>query len=288
MPFEPADTPLKAHARQRSYPVQLLGGMVWAYMGPAPAPELPPWDQLVRDDGVRRIFVLPVINCNWVQIMENSCDPCHTYYLHAHTLVLKGKGGSGAYYYRPIKDMNFEIIEEPNWVGVRKQRIYGGEAAEVEDGHPVIFPNYLLSPQREHLVMHMRLPVDDTHTKIFRYQFTPTEDGHSVPQPDLVPMEIVPSLRGPDGQYHMDTFASHDAMAWETQGAITDRARENLGVSDAGIALYRRLLREQIKRVQDGQDPRGLIRDPKLNTSIQIDVSKGQARVAREQKKQSA
>ena len=288
MPFEPADSTLKGHVRQRSYPVQLLGGMVWAYMGPAPAPELPRWDQLIRDDGERRIFVLPVIDCNWVQIMENSCDPCHTYYLHAHTLTLKGKGRSGAYYYRPIEDMKFEIIDEPNWVGVRKQRIYGGDEAEVEDGHPVIFPNYLLSPQREHLVMHMRLPVDDTHTKIFRYQFTPTEDGSSVPQPDLVPMEIVPSLRGPDGDYHMDSFASHDAMAWETQGAITDRARENLGVSDAGIALYRRLLREQIKRVQDGQDPRGLIRDPKLNTSIQIDVSKGQARVARQLKEQSA
>jgi 5,5'-dehydrodivanillate O-demethylase len=71
-------------------------------------------------------------------------------------------------------------------------------------------------------------------------------------------------------------------MAWETQGAITDRARENLSSSDAGIALYRKLLREQIQRVQDGEDPRGLIRDPKLNVNIRISVSTGQARLARE------
>lgn len=280
-PFE-ENKSLKERIRQPAYPVQVLGGMVWAYMGPLPAPLLPQWDQLLRDDGDRRVFVLPTLECNWVQVMENSCDPCHTYYLHAHTLALKGKGKGGSYYYRPIEKMNFEIIDEPNWMGVSKQRIYGGDQAEEEDGHPVIFPNYLLSPQREHLVMHMRLPVDDTHTKIFRYQFTPTEDGSTRPQPNIVPVEYVPSLRGPDGEYHMDSFGSHDAMAWETQGAITDRARENLSSSDAGIALYRKLLREQIQRVQDGEDPRGLIRDPKLNVNIRISVSTGQARLARE------
>jgi 5,5'-dehydrodivanillate O-demethylase len=258
-------------------------------MGQGEAPELPRWAQLLRKDGVRVIEVLPVIDCNWVQIMENSCDPCHTYYLHAHTLVLKGKGDMGTYYYRPIEKMEFELVEEANWVGVRKQRFYGGEQAETEDGHPVIFPIYLLSPQREHIVMHMRLPVDDTHTQIFRYQFTPNEDGSEVPQPNKVPFRHNPPLRDEYGVFHMNNFASHDAMAWETQGPITDRERENLGVSDAGIALYRRLLRDQIKRVQEGQDPKGVIRDPKLNEYIDIRVSTGQARVAREQmKKQRA
>ena len=283
-PFEPKEGNLKDHVKQQAYPVELLGGMIWAYMGPAPAPLLPRWAQLLRTDGVRAIGVQPTLECNWLQVMENSCDPCHTYYLHAHTLVLKGKGSYGTYYYRPIEKMHFEIVEEPNWIGVRKQRIYGGEEAEEEDGHPVIFPNYLLSPQREHIVMHMRLPVDDTHTKIFRYQFTPTEDGSGVEQPDLVPVSYMDPIKDENGVYHMNNFASHDGMAWETQGPITDRSRENLGVTDAGIALYRRLLRDQIKRVEDGKDPIGLIRDPKLNEYIDIHVSSGQARVAREKK----
>jgi 5,5'-dehydrodivanillate O-demethylase len=287
-PFEPKDSTLKDRVRQRAYPVETLGGMVWAYMGPAPAPLLPRWGQLLREDGVRGIYVQPVLECNWLQVMENSVDPCHTYYLHAHTLTLKGKGNYGAYYYRPIEKMHFEIVEEPNWVGVRKQRVYGGDKAEEEEGHPVIFPNYLLSPQREHIVMHMRLPVDDTHTKIFRYQFTPTVDGSRVVQPDLVPVAYMPPIKDEDGVYHMDNFASHDGMAWETQGPITDRARENLGTTDAGIALYRRLLRDQIKRVQDGKDPLGLIRDPALNDYIDIPVSTGQARVARESGRVSA
>jgi 5,5'-dehydrodivanillate O-demethylase len=282
-PFEPDDSPLQGNVSQKSYPLQSLGGVIFTYMGPDPVPLLPNWNQLLRDDGERAVFILPQLNCNWLQVMENSVDPTHTYYLHAHTLVLKGRGNEGSYYYRPIEDVNFEIVKHDAWCGVTKQRIYGGDDAEQELGHPVIFPNMLLSPQREHLVMHMRLPVDDTHTQIFRYQFTPTEDGSSVPQPDVVPHKIVPSLRNEDGEYHMDSFASHDAMAWETQGKITDRSRENLGTADRGIALYRRLLTEQIQVVEDGGDPHGVIRDPAINKCISIDVSTGQARMAREQ-----
>ncbi len=281
-PFEPADSPLKDEVSQKSYPLQTLGGVIFAYFGPSPAPLLPNWDIFTRGDGVRSVFILPQLNCNWLQVMENSVDSTHTYYLHAHTLVLKGKGKGGAYYYRPIEKTNFEIIREPNWCGVLKQRIYGGEQAEQERGHPLVFPNMLLSPQREHLVMHMRLPVDDTHTQIIRYQFTPTEDGAQVEQPDVPPVVFVTSFRGDDGDYHQDTFASQDAMAWETQGAITDRGRENLGVSDQGVALYRKLLEEQISAVEAGKDPHGVIRDEALAGPISYEVSTGQARVARE------
>ena len=59
-----------------------LGGLIWAYLGPAPAPELPRWDILVDDRYERRIGIshLP---CNWLQPMENSMDPIHFEWLHA-------------------------------------------------------------------------------------------------------------------------------------------------------------------------------------------------------------
>src|SRR5688572_21480209 len=46
MPFEPACLPLKI----AGYPVEALGGVVWAYLGPQPTPLLPRWDVLVRED----------------------------------------------------------------------------------------------------------------------------------------------------------------------------------------------------------------------------------------------
>ena len=59
-------------------------------------------------------------------------------------------------------------------------------------------------------------------------------------------------------------------MSWVTQGPIADRTREILGNSDQGIALYRRLLFEQIKKVKMNKDPLGIIRDREKNKIIEL------------------
>jgi 5,5'-dehydrodivanillate O-demethylase len=71
-------------------------------------------------------------------------------------------------------------------------------------------------------------------------------------------------------------------MAWETPGPIFDRSQELLGASDAGITMFRKLLREQIGRVQDGLEPDGVIRDPAINDCIRFTMSEGQAEMMRE------
>ena len=63
------------HVKAFAGKAQALGGMVWAYIGPDPAPELPRFDVFV-DVGHS---MLP---CNWLQIMENSVDPHHVEWLH--------------------------------------------------------------------------------------------------------------------------------------------------------------------------------------------------------------
>src|ERR1041385_2757329 len=53
MPFEPACLPLKIAA----YPAEAYAGLVWAYLGPRPAPLLPHWDLLQRDDLDKQISI---------------------------------------------------------------------------------------------------------------------------------------------------------------------------------------------------------------------------------------
>ena len=68
---------------------------------------------------------------------------------------------------------------------------------------------------------------------------------------------------------------SQDHLAWETQGPIADRSREHLSDSDRGVVLLRRVLKEQIERVQRGENPLGVIRDPQLamiDTNVNEDV----------------
>ncbi len=64
----------------------------------------------------------------------------------------------------------------------------------------------------------------------------------------------------------VETIPGQDMMAWVTQGDITDRTTERLGTSDKGVILFRQLIEEQIRRVEQGEDPLGVIRDPAKNT----------------------
>jgi hypothetical protein len=70
----------------------------------------------------------------------------------------------------------------------------------------------------------------------------------------------------------MTLVSAQDSMAWETQGPLTDRTQEHLGVEDEGVIELRKLLHEQIERVRQGLDPLGTIRDPAQNHLIDLGV----------------
>ncbi len=85
-PYEKAEDPaelFKDKVCTTAYPVQELGGLIFAYLGPEPVPLLPRWDLLVWDN-VYRDIGMAVLPCNWLQIMENSVDPVHAEWLHGH------------------------------------------------------------------------------------------------------------------------------------------------------------------------------------------------------------
>jgi 5,5'-dehydrodivanillate O-demethylase len=276
-PFEPEESLMKHRVRQAAYQVERLAGLLFAYMGPQPAPLLPRYDVLARPDGTRHIQVMPVLECNWLQAQENSLDPTHVYYLHGHTMVKKGVAKRNMY--RNIEGYEFEQIE---W-GIVKRRTFGGgdnDEGYKEPGHPAVFPNILWHSMEGRdgvnpydgtmpIDMHYRVPIDDTHTQVFWIGFVPSEDGTwGDPYEDDVPVEHVQTLKDERGDFHLKTFASQDHMAWETQGPVWDRSREHLGAGDKGIAMWRQLLKEQIDAVQAGRDPICTVREPQKNALI--------------------
>ena len=60
----------------------------------------------------------------------------------------------------------------------------------------------------------------------------------------------------------------HDQWAVESMGRIQDRTREHLGQSDKGVVLYRRILREEIAKVEAGETPM-LVLDARTAKSVQ-------------------
>lgn len=265
-PFEPGQSMMKHTIRHPAYPVQELAGLLWTYMGPGPAPLLPRWDVLLREDGERRFEVRP-LECNWLQAMENTPDFVHTYYLHGHNLHVRGIPG-GEYFYRTFERYGFKPFE---W-GVLKFWTYGGPHPESGWGHPLIFPNMQRALEGRGAAMHWRVPQDDTHTNIFVCMFTPSKNGEPVSQPGEPTVEYFEPLRRPDGEYELTSFPSQDHMAWETQGPIVDRGAEHVAASDMGVVMFRSMLIEQIEVVRRGDDPIGLIRDPGSNEMVRVIV----------------
>ena len=269
-PFENPEANLKDKIRHLAYPVEKLGGLLFAYMGPPEKkPLLPKWDLLVRPDGSKQIDVCETLRCNWLQAMENSVDPTHTYFLHSHTLKLKGDPDHVPFHYRMVSKIDFDLVVTPTWAGILKQRTFADENAPVETPHPLVFPNILFVPVRIGYSLHFRTPIDDRTTQVYQFRFSPAKDGKIVPQQGEIPIDHV-GTTDEQGEFHMDNFTSQDHMAWETQGPIADRAKEHLGESDRGIVMFRNLLRAQIQAVQTGKDPVGVNRDPAKDEVIKM------------------
>lgn len=273
-PAESADSKFHLTVKQRAYPVQKLVGLYWAYLGPDPAPLMPNFDVWFRRDGRRKIFIQPQLDCNWFQAMENSVDPAHLQILHQDTA---NRG-------RPIQDSTRGLTDDVQEFdfyevsyGLMKRRTYKNGMI---DEHPVIFPNIL----RQGNVGQIRVPTDDTHTKVYFVRFFPSEHGEVV-EHDEPPVEYIQPYKNPPDALHpytkfrMDAVQAQDHMAWETQGPVADRSRERLTTSDRGIVMLREVMFREIKKVRQGLDPMGVIRDPAQNPMVDTHLMESIAQI---------
>src|SRR5205085_1185797 len=63
---------------------------------------------------------------------------------------------------------------------------------------------------------------------------------------------------------------NQDFVAWIGQGTIADRTQEHLGLSDKGVGMMRRQFMRDMERIERGEDPKGIIRDPAINKAVPL------------------
>ena len=66
------------------------------------------------------------------------------------------------------------------------------------------------------------------------------------------------------------TNMGQDRWVLYGRGAIVDRTKENLGTGSKGIVLFRELLEENMQRVERGEEPMGIVRDPAINNPLRL------------------
>ena len=248
MPVEPERTPFKNRVKLAAYEVVEAGGLVFAYLGPKPAPAFPRWDLICREAGLT-VVGADEEHCNWLQRAENTVDQYHLCSLHASV-------------YPKTALQRPEVDWTSQWYGIRIAMRVPGRASRVSH---FVFPSHNRftrarvgdTPSHD---MRFRVPTDDTKTTTFWINTYPTITD----QGRLRTEGLKPTVRGvyervDDGWWGIPSH-EQDRVAQESQGPITDRSIEILGTTDRGIVMLRRMLQDGLKAIADGRDPPGVIR----------------------------
>ncbi|MBM2812011.1 MAG: phthalate 4,5-dioxygenase [Chloroflexi bacterium] len=294
-PAEPEGSSFKDRVRHPAYPCEELGGLIFAYMGPADKrPLLPRYEVLVRQDGTHAANHY-VLNSNYLQNLEGALDTAHFCYLHMNNWS-KVKLEQAKL---PKPKIELETTDYGLWNKTQTWKVNGSSPTYAHFFMPVGFfrieagragaEAYGLRQSTGHLKKYQSwyVPIDDTHTRRFVAGFAPNlPDGQQYEWP----LDEDYDQPGPENDYfrdyeHVDTISgiptnapglrikglmAQDNMVNESQGPIEDRTREHLGAHDQLITIVRHMLLNGIGDVQGGRDPKHIIRDVAQNTMVYV------------------
>jgi len=283
-PAEPAGSRLCEHIRLRSCPVLEKSGVLFAYLGAGEPPAFPHFDCFVAPDAYTFAFK-GYWDCNWLQALEVGIDPAHASWLHKFFEDEDPAASYGRQFRGTPADSQTpisKVLREYDRPEIRVERTgYGMRLhtlRRISDAHThirvtnILFPQAFVIPMNaEMTISQWHVPVDDTGCywyAIFTSFGAPVDKDtmrsqrlKTYPAPDYKPIFSRENFWGFDAdEQKRRTFTGmgldiniHDQWACESQGPIQDRTKENLGATDKGIVLYRRLLLDAIRKNDAGQ-----------------------------------
>ena len=267
-----------------SYPTVEVGGIVWAYMGPAdlrPALPLFAWTQAPE---THRHVSKVIQESNWLQGLEGGIDTSHAPILHR--VIGKDSKRPGFKTKDPFVRGKAPTLEVDVtdygycYAGIRPL----DEADLHVRAYHFILPFHQIRPSRTEDVPlvagHIWVPMDDATTMV--YNWVATVRDEPLPEeerletrlgngPQDVDQTTFRGKRNRQNNYLLDrqvqkteTFTGIDGIniqdraVQESMGPVVDRSKEHLGPADRAVIQARRLLLEAVRSVADGDAPRGV------------------------------
>jgi len=266
-PFEDTQDPsgrLRATIKIKSYPVEAKAGLIWAYLGPDPAPMVPSWEPFTWKNGFVQI-VFSVVPCNWFQCQENSIDPVHFEWMHANwSKRLKNEPG-------PYSPKHLEIAFEEFDHGFVYKRI----REDTDDQNPLwtvgrvcLWPNALFTGGH----FEWRVPIDDENTLSIGWFFNRVPTDREPYEQGRIPYWTSPIKDPETGRWITSHVMNQDFIAWVGQGVNADRTQEHLGKSDRGVFMIRKRFFDDMAAIEKGEEPKAVYRDPKDNDCIELPI----------------
>jgi nitrite reductase/ring-hydroxylating ferredoxin subunit len=259
-PAEPPTSRIKENFTQGAYHVRELHGLLFAYMGPPETvPPLPVLDTMVQPAGNRPVPFRFEMPCNWLQVVENACDPIHNAFLHA---IVSNLQFAPSFKVLPALD----FVETPlGFLSMATRRVKDFVFVRASD---IILPNvgqftgasnnaddesFRIGCGRTR----WSVPIDDEHCHYIGYVHF--NEQHR-PYGDLQESDLGVDRAGFIGQtadrpYEERQREPGDYDAVASQGAIANRKAEHLGTTDRGVVMFRRMLAKAIQAVAEGRAP---------------------------------
>jgi len=259
-PGDPPESPLRHEVCHGAYPALEYKGLVFGYFGPPDKkPEFPIYDsyELAGDRLVPYYITYP---CNWLQVHENVMDPAHGVFLHTRISFTQFADVWGEL---PVMEFvptpaGMIYVTSRRWgdnVWVRSNDILLPNLAQVghiwEDGtDPKQFSRVAIT--------RWTTPVDNRTCRIIGWRhFNPDADPRGIADESKCGAESVDFYGQSGGRsYEERQRIPGDYDAQTSQRPIAIHGLENLTVSDSGVAMLRKLLRVELRRVAKGEDPK--------------------------------
>jgi phenylpropionate dioxygenase-like ring-hydroxylating dioxygenase large terminal subunit len=261
------------------------GGMVWIYMGPAdkvpPKPayewlEIPPENRYVQKY---------VLNCNYLQTLENEFDIGHSAWLHSNLVQRRPNSNRQGMTVRNLKvaDYSNSWIVDTDFGSALIRKMEGSsDTTDVYSfGTPFWMPSFSAAGAAGALgvfPLNLKLPVDDESSVFFRLKWSekpiPPEIIYDYKHgnnefPQNIPGTFVP-IQSKSNDYQIDrvkqrffswtgiiNYPLQDFAVVENQrGPITDRTKEHLCSSDTYLLHMRWRLLNAAKALMRGEEPK--------------------------------
>jgi 5,5'-dehydrodivanillate O-demethylase len=249
--------------RLNAYRAQARGGIVWAYLGPAPLPLVPDWEPFSWQDGLTQV-VLSVLHCNWLQCQENTMDGVDLE-LFVDAIERAAEIGEPP----PLPPLDFDFAEFEHGFVVRPAAATEGPVAKTS-----LWPNGQFSGDSRSCRFEWRVPIDDETTLNLAWFFDRAAPGSPAATQPAVHHWYAPTREEETGEAIRTHQLNKKFAIWLNQAPIVDRTKEHLSEGDEGVVLLRNKLFSQIALVQDGGDPKALIFDPAQNQKLRLPQTK--------------
>ena len=281
---EPEERQFKDKVFAGAYPTVEVGGVVWAYLGPAERKPVPPAFAWTRVPATHIQVSKVIQESNWLQGLEGGIDTSHAPILHRLLTTNTTRPGfkpDNPFVRGKAPTLEVDITDYGyRYAGVRPL----DEASFHVRTYHFILPFHQIRPSRSEggvplVAGHMWVPIDDENTMVYNWEYSITaplsaEDrlerrlGNGPLDVDPTTFRAIKNRRNHyllDRQVQkaesftgIDGINVQDRAIQEGMGAIVDRSREHLGPADRAIIQARRLLLEAVGVVSEGGTPRGI------------------------------